>query len=209
MGFIIGNRDMFWPDLKVPFEIPETTFPKGSDSRKAILEAIVHINQKTEVQLFDRKGREDINDYVEYRLSDNLDPEGKALSCHSPVGRQGGRQIVNCDGLHMSTVVHETCHSLGLRHEHQRPDRDDFVTVNLDDRPEGLKESNYEVRNDWMFGPYDTSSIMHYRPGIKAKKRGVKLGGSELSVGDIHAINAIKNAGFLSMEDDNSSAGTI
>ena len=21
MGFIIGNRDVFWPDLKVPFEI--------------------------------------------------------------------------------------------------------------------------------------------------------------------------------------------
>ena len=47
---------MFWPDLKVPFEIPEKTFPKGSDSRKTILDAIKHINDKTEVQLFDRKG---------------------------------------------------------------------------------------------------------------------------------------------------------
>jgi len=210
MGFIIGNRDMFWPDLKVPFEIPEKAFPKGSDSRKAILDAIAHINQKTEVQLFDRKGREDIDDYIEYRLSDNLDPEGKALSCHSPVGRQGGRQIVNCDGLHMSTVVHETCHSLGLRHEQQRPDRDDFVFVDVAKRPEGLAESNYEIRNDWMFGAYDTSSIMQYRGSeIKATKRGVKLGGSKLSTGDIRALNAMKNAGFLSMEDDNSSAGTI
>ena len=48
MSFIIGNRDMFWPDLKMPFEILESTFPKGSDSRKAILDAIKHINDKTE-----------------------------------------------------------------------------------------------------------------------------------------------------------------
>ncbi len=210
MSFIIGNRDMFWPDLKVPFEIPESTFPKGSDSRKAILDAIKHINGKTEVQLFDRKGRADITDYVEYRLSDNLDPEGKALSCHSPVGRQGGRQIINCDGLHMGTVVHETCHSLGLRHEQQRPDRDDFVVVDVSKRPDGIAESNYQVRNDWMFGAYDTSSIMHYRGSeIKPRKRGVKLGGSELSAGDIRAINAMKNAGFLTMEDDNSNASVI
>src|SRR4030095_7659412 len=150
MSFIIGNRDLFWPDLKVPFEIPEKTFPKGSDSRKTILDAIKHINDKTEVQLFDRKGRDDINDYIEYRLSDTLDPEGNALSCHSPVGRQGGRQIVNCDASKMSTVVHETCHSLGLRHEQQRPDRDDFVKVDVSKRPEGIAASNYEIRNDWM-----------------------------------------------------------
>jgi hypothetical protein len=35
-----------WPDLKVPFEIPEKTFPKGSDARKSILDAIAHINPK-------------------------------------------------------------------------------------------------------------------------------------------------------------------
>lgn len=210
MSFIIGNRDMFWPDLKVPFEIPEKTFPKGSDTRKVILDAIAHINQKTQAQLFDRKGREDIKDYIEYRLSDNLSPEGDALSCHSPVGRQGGQQIINCDAPKMRTVVHETCHSLGLRHEQQRPDRDDFITVDVDKRPEGIKESNYEIRNDWMLGAYDTSSIMHYNgPELKPKKRGVKLGGSELSPGDIRAINAMKNAGFLTMEDDASSAGVI
>jgi len=174
------------------------------------LDAIKHINDKTEVRLFDRKGRADITDYVEYRLSDNLDPEGIALSCHSPVGRQGGRQIINCDGLHMGTVVHETCHSLGLRHEQQRPDRDDFVVVDVSKRPDGIAESNYQVRNDWIFGAYDTSSIMHYRGSeIKPRKRGVKLGGSELSAGDIRAINAMKNAGFLTMEDDNSNASVI
>jgi hypothetical protein len=210
MSFIIGNRDLFWPDLKVPFEIPEKTFPKGSDSRKAILDAIKHINDKTEAQLFDRKGRSDISDYIEYRLSDTLDPEGNALACHSPVGRQGGRQIINCDGLAMRAVVHETCHSLGLRHEQQRPDRDDFVKVDLSKIPEGISESNYEIRNDWMFGAYDTSSIMHYRGSeITPKKSSVKLGGSQLSEGDIRAINAMKNAGFLTMEDDNSSARTI
>ena len=106
--------------------------------------------------------------------------------------------------------MHETYHSLGLRHEQQRPDRDNFVKVDVSKRPEGIAASNYEIRNDWMFGAYDTSSIMHYRGlEIKPRKSGVKLGGSELSPGDIRAINAMKNAGFLTMEDDNSSARTI
>jgi hypothetical protein len=94
MSFIIGNRDLFWPDLKVPFEIPEKTFPKGSDSRKAILDAIKHINDKTEAQLFDRKGRNDISDYIEYRLSDTLDPEGNALPVIARWGdREAGRSL--------------------------------------------------------------------------------------------------------------------
>ena len=29
-----------------------------------------------------------------------------------------------------NTVLHELCHILGMEHEHQRPDRDDYVEIN-------------------------------------------------------------------------------
>lgn len=210
MGLIIGNRDCFWQDLKIPFEIPGSIFPNGSETRQNILDAIKHINDKTEVQLFDRKGRSDISDYIEFRLSDNLNPQGQPNSCNSPVGKQGGRQVLRCDATNVGTLIHELGHAIGLRHEHQRPDRDDFVTIDLKKAPTGLSLSNYDKRDDLMFGSYDFKSVMHYRGAeMSSKVSGVTLGSRELSNGDIAAINAMKNAGFLSVEKDASSVTEI
>ena len=60
----------------------------------------------------------------------------KGEGCHAFGGFQGpnrGEHQVNlevgfCDGK--STIQHELFHSLGVAHEHVRPDRDDYLTVN-------------------------------------------------------------------------------
>ena len=53
--------------------------------------------------------------------------------CHSKAGRQGGGQVIvlasYCAEEH--TLIHEILHALGLLHEHQRPDRDQYVDVNM------------------------------------------------------------------------------
>jgi hypothetical protein len=209
MSLIIENRNCRWPDLKVPYEIPESSFPKGSKERQNIIDAIRHINSQTRVRLFDRGGRSDLCDYIQYRLSQNLDSSGNALTCNSSVGRQGGRQFINCDAGSVGTVVHETCHAIGLRHEQQRPDRDDFIKVDLEKNPKGLSESNYDKRDDLMFGAYDQSSIMQYRTAAITSRNGKPLGNSRLSPGDIKALDSMLTSGYLTKETDASSAPVI
>ena len=38
----------------------------------------------------------------------------------------------SCGGLTKSTIQHEVMHALGFFHEHQRPDRDQFINVHND-----------------------------------------------------------------------------
>jgi len=57
-------------------------------------------------------------------------------------------------------------HTLGLGHEHQRPDRDDFVTVHFDKIEPGLERNfkRLDETNSTTFGvPYNYGSVLHYR----------------------------------------------
>lgn len=85
------------------------------------------------------------------------------------LGRQGGAQVLDLgfsvgqdgptDG--MLTVVHELLHSLGVYHEHQRPDRDSHVGIcwlNV------ARPGDHEIKPDqWILSKYDPHSRMHYR----------------------------------------------
>ena len=57
--------------------------------------------------------------------------------CESPVGMKGGRQqmLLNAKCFApeygLLKLVHELLHTLGFVHEQNRPDRDNFVSVNL------------------------------------------------------------------------------
>lgn len=78
--------------------------------------------------------------------------------------------IGHSDGLFSNRFVflHELGHIIGVDHEHQRPDRDLFVTILWDEIRNketafiamGTMEPSFY---DWKEYPYDYSSIMHYR----------------------------------------------
>uniref|UniRef100_A0A914H133 Metalloendopeptidase n=1 Tax=Globodera rostochiensis TaxID=31243 RepID=A0A914H133_GLORO len=77
----------------------------------------------------------------------------------------------------MGVVVHETLHALGLKHEHVRPDRDDYVTIlwdNIDPQDKDLFTilSKYTYTSYGI--PYDFSSVMHYDSTISARQPGLK-----------------------------------
>ena len=53
------------------------------------------------------------------------------VSCYANVGKMGGGQIVNLgyNCLGNGTIIHEILHVLGMWHEHTRMDRDDYISV--------------------------------------------------------------------------------
>ena len=75
----------------------------------------------------------------------------------------------------LMTPVHELLHTLGFVHEHTRPDRDSFISINTDNI-EVSKEGNFEKRTRGFsdyFGKnsvntrnthYDILSLLHYGP---------------------------------------------
>ena len=80
----------------------------------------------------------------------------------SPGGRQELNLANGCLGI--ATIEHEFLHALGVHHEQNRPDRDEYVDIlwtNMIPKYKFSceKRSSSEVLE---YGPYDFGSIMHY-----------------------------------------------
>ena len=160
-GLAISNDDRLWPMGIVPYRF-DSSFD-GAEER-AIRDAINHIQEKTDIEF-----RWNIfGDRQENKHSIRIKDNGSGCSGKSPVGRQGeGITTVNLwiggcvtHEVAVSLVAHEILHALGLYHEHQRRDRDDYIAV-----PEGKENDTanwgVEYEEDHM-GRYDCNSIMHY-----------------------------------------------
>jgi hypothetical protein len=146
MSFVKTNKG--WGAQAVPYVIDGESFSRSE--RDTVELGIRKWNQQAPTRLVHRT---DQPDYLFFRRHHD--------ACNSPVGRQGGRQEVLCavgSGKTDGNVMHEIGHSMGLIHEHQRPDRDKFVEVtreggNFD------KRTGHDVA---AVGKYDLGSIMHY-----------------------------------------------
>lgn len=140
-----------WSNAVIPFVIDEG-FSEWQEHN--IKDAVEEWNSRTGVSFVDRV---DEFNYV-------LITRGEG--CSSLVGSVGiGAQPIflspNCG---YSAVLHELGHALGLIHEQQRSDRDDFVKVLWDNIEDGQK-GNFSKVSQLEFpliGEYDYYSIMHY-----------------------------------------------
>ena len=75
-------------------------------------------------------------------------------------------------------ITHELGHVLGLVHEHQRPDRDEYVTILFNNVVKGYtdqfnKDFAVEFLYDYKMFPYDYNSIMHYSSNLFSRKPGL------------------------------------
>jgi Astacin (Peptidase family M12A) len=185
MALVIGDLGKRWSDSQIPYEIT-ADFLIDVNARQLLATAINQWNSSCKVKLV---GRSDQADYVQFRR-DFLGP------CHSPVGRQGGRQFVSCYFTNnpVASILHEIGHAVGLHHEQQRRDRNGFVIVN----PSVINDINYRIESTGaIYTPYDCGSIMHY-PQIPGKLTAIPgacpggIGsGSGLSLLDIETMNGL------------------
>ncbi|MFP2907429.1 discoidin domain-containing protein [Pyxidicoccus sp. 3LFB2] len=87
----------------------------------------------------------------------------------SAIGRLGGKQKLRIDpdcfdSRLRRAVHHEMGHATGLNHEHQRCDRDSYVSISGNDSNRRKEcQAKYSI-----LGPYDYSSVMHYTSGVVA-----------------------------------------
>jgi len=152
----LGQNSVFerWPDGVIPYQFSDSVSQLQRD--RAML-AIAHWNSHTKIQMIprDESNAANFENYVSFELSGG---------CASYVGMRGGEQSVwLADNCTVGSIIHEIGHAIGLFHEHTRPDRDNYVTINLSNVSTG-KEINFdkiEVGAD-TYSEYDYGSIMHY-----------------------------------------------
>ena len=127
MSCILKDTGRRWDGPIVPFTIDANlTNPQRVMQAMAAWENVIGVRFVA---------RDSQNDYVYFRHGQN--------ACHSDTGRQGGKQFVTLQpGCGTAQIIHELGHTLGLKHEQQRPDRDEFVTVHEDNIQPG-RESNF------------------------------------------------------------------
>lgn len=102
----------------------------------------------------------------------------KSVGCSSSIGRRfySGPQAINTEAscfIGVGLIHHEMMHTLGFAHEHNRPDRDQYVTVIWENINTGF-ESQFEKLStkEILTEPaeYDLGSVMHYRTSTFSKR---------------------------------------
>jgi hypothetical protein len=93
---------------------------------------------------------------------------GTLTPCFASLGqfRRLTKNVLNLGGTCWnadSVVFHELGHALGLLHEHQRPDRDAYISVDVSNLPENALGAYSTIALRDPLGQYDFLSIMHYR----------------------------------------------
>jgi hypothetical protein len=153
------KRPQPWPDGIIPYDILKLT-----PEQQAIVKRGMQRWQDTGAQI-NFVPRTNQQEYVFF--TGNL-TNGNNTSL---VGyKKGARAEINITAFWWRQeewmIVHELGHVLGFHHEHQRWDRDDYITVHYENIKPG-RASDYEMipRTNWIVSstPYDYRSIMHYR----------------------------------------------
>lgn len=154
LGLGISPGTGRWPLGRIPYALdPNLAYPQR------VLNAIAHIEAQSPGTFVDWVPRYSETDYVYITTAAVND-------CASPVGRQGGQQMVYLgSSCSLGNIIHELLHAMGMHHEHVRCDRDSYLSINWANMKDP-SEPYYVKACDGFdeYGVYDYGSIMHYGP---------------------------------------------
>jgi len=148
-----------WPGGVIPYDFSKLTAAQQSLALRAMRRwtdtgaKIKFIPRTTEVEYVNFTGKTDAGNNT------------------SHVGfKKGERTDINITafwwGEQEWMPVHELGHVLGFFHEHERWDRDQFLTIHYENiKPGRASDYDWIPKTNWIVStlPYDYQSIMHYR----------------------------------------------
>lgn len=156
-GAVIDDFSQRWPGGVIRYRFDGSV---TADTRRKIDQSLADLAAVTPLR-FLNIGSDDSGNYVLY-----LQQGGSGAAYSSDVGMVGGEQTIRFESWDVPSrylVVHETLHAAGFFHEQGRPDREQWVDINLDCTSDAYQ---YGMKSEAMaLGPYDFDSIMHYKTG--------------------------------------------
>lgn len=116
------------------------------------------------------------------------------------------QKIIILETINKKIIIHELGHLIGLNHEHQRPDRDLYITINNDvlNCYPSLIKLQFVFANPELYQydnyPYDYKSVMHYDHN---ESLGIIESDHELSGELPSIIDAMKIRDIYNIETEN------
>ncbi len=157
-GFAAGDTIQLWPASGGVYQIPYTIETSATN----LSAALAYVNGALSGMLQFVPQTTEAN-YVTF----NFNPADLTGVCESSVGMAGGQQFITGSAeCATGTLVHEMGHAIGLLHEHQRPDRDTYITFTPANADKPWIAGNFDFFSyDYQtIGLYDHASVMHYPP---------------------------------------------
>jgi len=153
-----------WPKKNGVVEVPYVHSNKMSaQSQNNWDKAMAELASKTCVRFVPRKSEEK---YVRVQFTHG---------CSSNVGMTTYNVLRIGDACAYGSFVHEMMHTLGMYHEQSRPDRDQYIDIDMSN-VYGMYAGNFLKCKDChtMNVPYEYGSVMHYGAYAFAKDRSKK-----------------------------------
>ncbi len=197
-GLAINYRSQQWPAVNGVYQVPYVI-----QSSSANLTQAISAFNKTFAGVIQFVARTSQPNYVNIDVTSSF----YAGEGQSWVGMKGGEQQLTCStSCTIATFLHEMGHTIGLLHEHQRPDRDTYILFNQAnaDLPNVANNFTFFTYDYQVIGLYDYASVMHYPPFslsknnlpvLESKPAGIPLSNNNgYSIGDIDQVKRLYGA---------------